>query len=170
MNRERVENALSSCLPRIRSGFNELTKTEQKTATYILENPTEVIHMTITELAEAAQNAEATVFRLCKKLGFSGYQEMKIALAGDLYTPLESVYKEVDPADSIRTMASKIFLGINEGLPTKKPLKKPSKPSRKRGVLMCMDQVGQQSLLQILSIVLCGLAFLYGPTQILICK
>jgi DNA-binding MurR/RpiR family transcriptional regulator len=113
---EKIENTLSSCLPRIRSGFNDLTKTEQKTATYILDNPSEVIHMTITELAEAAQNAEATVFRLCKKLGFSGYQELKIALAGDLYTPLESVYKEVDPGDSIRTMASKIFLGINEGL------------------------------------------------------
>lgn len=113
---ERIENTLSSCLPRIRSGFNELTKTEQKTATYILENPSDVIHMTITELAEAAKNAEATVFRLCKKLGFSGYQELKIALAGDLYTPLESVYKEVDPADSIGTMISKIFHGISEGL------------------------------------------------------
>lgn len=113
---ERTESTLNSCLPRIRSGFNDLTKTEQKTATYILENPSEVIHMTITELAEAANNAEATVFRLCKKLGFSGYQELKIALAGDLYTPLESVYKEVSPTDSIRTMTNKIFLGINEGL------------------------------------------------------
>ncbi len=111
-----MESTLNSCLPRIRSGFNDLTKTEQKTATYILENPSEVIHMTITELAEAAKNAEATVFRLCKKLGFSGYQELKIALAGDLYTPLESVYKEVHPTDSIRNMTNKIFLGINEGL------------------------------------------------------
>jgi len=113
---ERIENPLSSCLPRIRSGFSDLTKTEQKTATYILDNPSDVIHMTITELAEAAQNAEATVFRLCKKLGFSGYQEMKIALAGDVYTPLESVYKEVAPTDSTGTMISKIFNGINEGL------------------------------------------------------
>lgn len=113
---ERIENTLSSCLPRIRSGFNDLTKTEQKTATYILENPADVIHMTITELAEAAKNAEATVFRLCKKLGFAGYQELKIALAGDLYTPLESVYNEVDPGDSTGTMISKIFHGINEGL------------------------------------------------------
>jgi len=113
---EQIENTLNSCLPRIRSGFNDLTKTEQKTATYILDNPSDVIHMTIAELADAAKNAEATVFRLCKKLGFSGYQEMKIALAGDVYTPLESVYKEVDPADSTRTMISKIFRGINEGL------------------------------------------------------
>ena len=113
---ERIENPLSSCLPRIRSSFNDLTKTEQKTAAYILDNPSDVIHMTITELAEAAKNAEATVFRLCKKLGFSGYQELKIALAGDVYTPLESVYKEVAPTDSIGTMISKIFNGINEGL------------------------------------------------------
>jgi len=113
---ERVENTVTSCLPRIRSGFHNLTKTEQKTATYILENSPDVIHMTITELAEAAENAEATVFRLCKKLGFSGYQEMKIALAGDIYTPLESVYKEVDPVDTTQTMISKIFLGITEGL------------------------------------------------------
>ena len=32
------------------------------------------------------------------------------------YTPLESVYKEVDPSDSIKVMTNKIFLGISEGL------------------------------------------------------
>ncbi|HWR42924.1 MurR/RpiR family transcriptional regulator [Sporomusa sp.] len=108
--------AIGSCLARIRSILNELTKAEQKAANYILSNSTEVIHMTITELAEAAHSAEATIFRLCKKLGYSGYQDLKIALAGDIYTPLESVHKEVDPNDTPTVIAGKIFNGITEGL------------------------------------------------------
>lgn len=107
---------VGSCVARIRSTFNELTKAEQKAADYILTNSADVIHMTITELAEAAASAEATIFRLCKKLGYSGYQGLKIALAGDLYTPLESVYKEVDPADTPSLIANKVFHGITEGL------------------------------------------------------
>ena len=105
-----------SCIARIRSAFNELTKAEQKAADYILANSADVIHMPITELAEAAASAEATIFRLCKKLGYSGYQGLKIALAGDLYTPLESVYKEVGSTDTASLIAGKVFHGITEGL------------------------------------------------------
>jgi RpiR family carbohydrate utilization transcriptional regulator len=108
--------SIGSCIARIRSILTSLTKAEKKAAEYILTNSAEVIHMTITELAEASSSAEATIFRLCKKLGYSGYQGLKIALAGDLYTPLESVHQEVDPKDTISSVANKVFHGISEGL------------------------------------------------------
>jgi len=113
---ENFEQQIGGCLPRIRSITEALTKAERKVAEYILSNPEQVIHLSITELAESAGSAEATIFRLCKKIGFKGYQRFKIALAGDLYTPSESVYKEVDSGDSLNVVAKKVFQSINEGL------------------------------------------------------
>lgn len=113
---EEVGGNVSGCLPRLRGISNVLTKAEEKVAEYILANPTEVIHMSITELAEAAGSAEATIFRMCQKAGYKGYQSFKIALAGDIYTPMQSVNKEVDPNDSLRTIAGKLFHSINETL------------------------------------------------------
>ncbi len=113
---EGEEQRIGGCLPRIRSIVTGLTKAEQKVADYILANPGKVINLSITELAETTGGAEATIFRLCQKLGYKGYQRFKIALAGDLYTPAESVCKEVDPGDSLGTVAGKVFQSINEGL------------------------------------------------------
>ncbi|MCE5285962.1 MAG: MurR/RpiR family transcriptional regulator [Pelosinus sp.] len=106
----------TSCLPILRSMYADLTKAEQKIADYILENATDVIHMTISELAEASSSADATIFRLSRKLGFPGFQGLKIALAGDIFSPMESVYREVDPNDSVADFPVKVFNNITEGL------------------------------------------------------
>lgn len=110
------DNHPTSCLPILRSMFAKLTKAEQKIAAYILENPAEVMHMTISELAEASSGADATIFRLARKLGFPGFQGLKIALAGDMLSPLESISCEVAPSDSVADFPQKIFSNITEGL------------------------------------------------------
>lgn len=104
------------CLALINNMFKSLTKTERKVAEYILTNPSEVIHMTITELADITGSAEATISRFCKKLNYPGFQSLKIALASDLYEPFESVYNEVNPQDSIDAVAGKVFQNITEAL------------------------------------------------------
>jgi len=68
----------------ISSHFNSLTKSERKVATYVDEHPHEVIHASVTELAEKADVGETTVLRLCRKLKFGGFQEFKLSLAQDL--------------------------------------------------------------------------------------
>ncbi|MDU2063566.1 MAG: MurR/RpiR family transcriptional regulator [Sporomusaceae bacterium] len=110
------DQSKSACLLRIRSVFHNLTKAEQKSAQFILDHPADIIHMTITELAETIETAESTIFRLCKKVGFSGYQQFKIALASDLYTPFESLVNEVELSDSVLEIAGKVFQQIAEGL------------------------------------------------------
>lgn len=105
-----------SCLPLIRSSYNELTKAEQKIADYILQHASNVVHMTISELAEASASAEATIFRFCRKLQFAGFQALKIALAADIFTPMDSVNQEVNANDTTDVFAHKIFNTINEGL------------------------------------------------------
>jgi RpiR family carbohydrate utilization transcriptional regulator len=110
------ENNPKACLALIHNRLSTLTKAELKLAEYIISSPSDVIHMTITELAEATDIAEATISRFCKKLDFAGFQSLKISLAGDLYEPFESIYNEVNPSDPISVVTSKVFQNISEAL------------------------------------------------------
>jgi DNA-binding MurR/RpiR family transcriptional regulator len=49
-----------------------------------LASPHVVVYQSVTELAEAAQVGEASVIRLCRDLGFKGFQDFKLALAADV--------------------------------------------------------------------------------------
>lgn len=107
---------IGGCLPRLRSLYGVLTKAEQKVADYIFADPSKIVHLSITELAEASGSAEATVFRLCQKVGFKGYQHLKIALAQDLYSPAETIYREFHSGDTVDLLTKKVFSNIGEGL------------------------------------------------------
>ncbi|WP_158175307.1 MurR/RpiR family transcriptional regulator [Heyndrickxia camelliae] len=72
-----------NCLPTIRSIYSKLSEKEKKIADYILEHPELVIHQTINEVADYLQLADATVFRFSKRVGYKGFQAMKIALASE---------------------------------------------------------------------------------------
>ena len=106
----------TTCLPLLRSSYNGLTKSEQKLADYILKNPADVMHMTMSELADATSSADATVFRFCHKLGFSGFQGLKQALAGDLFSPAESLSQEVNADDAPRDITRKVFQDMIDAL------------------------------------------------------
>ena len=106
----------TTCLPLLRSSYNGLTKSEQKLADFILKNPSDVMHMTMSELADATSSADATVFRFCHKLGFSGFQGMKQALAGDLFSPAESLSQEVNADDTPRDITRKVFQDMIDAL------------------------------------------------------
>lgn len=68
-------------ISKIRALYPHLTKSERRVAEYIVENTQTAIYQSITELAECCQTSEATVFRTCKSLGFSSFQEFKVLLA-----------------------------------------------------------------------------------------
>ncbi|PFK47558.1 RpiR family transcriptional regulator [Bacillus cereus] len=99
----------SNCLGRIRSYYARLSEKEKKIADYILENPEEIIHSTITSVAEDLNVAEATVFRFCKRIGFKGYQAMKIALASEIMNPIQQIHEEISEQDNEKTVTEKIF-------------------------------------------------------------
>lgn len=106
----------TTCIPLLRSSYNGLTKSEQKLADFILKNPSDVMHMTMSELADATFSADATVFRFCQKLGFSGFQGLKQALAGDLFSPAESLSQEVNADDTPQEITGKVFQNMVEAL------------------------------------------------------
>ena len=109
-------NPSGGTLTVLRSNLPNLTKKEQKVALVILKNPSDVIHMSITELAEISGTAEATVFRFCKALNFSGFQSFKISLARDLFPSEELIYHDVELGDAMLPLTAKIFQSVHEGL------------------------------------------------------
>jgi len=100
---------VQNCLGKIRSYYARLSEKEKKVADYILENPDKIIHNTINEVAEDLQVADATVFRFCKRIGFKGYQAMKIALASEIIEPIQQIHEEISENDNEKTVADKIF-------------------------------------------------------------
>ncbi|GAC1563301.1 MAG: MurR/RpiR family transcriptional regulator [Vulcanimicrobiaceae bacterium] len=97
------------CFIRIQGTYNSLRTAEQRVADFILKHAEELIYLTVTELAERTQTSESTVVRLCQKIGYKGYQEFKIMLARDLVGPTETVYEEIDKADTLSALKNKIF-------------------------------------------------------------
>lgn len=97
------------CIERITTIYNNLKGAEKKVAQYILENPKDIIHFSITELAEVSKSSEATVFRLCSKLGYKGYQDLKINLAGSIVEPIENIYSEIQENDDLYIIMHKIM-------------------------------------------------------------
>ena len=61
--------------------FDNLTETEQKIASYILEFPEKVVNMTAKELANACGTVPSAVNRMCRSIGVEGFAKLKISLA-----------------------------------------------------------------------------------------
>lgn len=95
----------------IHSRYNSFTNTEKKVADYVLENMKNVIYMSITDLAEACNVGESSVFRFCKTLKLRGYQEFKIALAHNtsLENEMPQLSSKVTMQDTIDELSSKML-------------------------------------------------------------
>lgn len=86
-----------------------------------MNHPQDVVHLSITELAEVTECAEATIFRLCRLIGLKGYQELKISLASEMVEqPVQNIHEEVSSEDNMMQVARKIFtsniIGITDTL------------------------------------------------------
>ncbi|WP_019537388.1 MurR/RpiR family transcriptional regulator [Paenibacillus ginsengihumi] len=100
----------------IESNYNSLTKAEKKVADVVLQDTEKVVYSSVTDLAEMAATGETTVLRFCRKLGFRGYQEFKLAVAQDLVSPSENVHGSIDENDSIGEIAQKITASNSQAL------------------------------------------------------
>lgn len=60
---------------------DKLSTLEKQVLNYMLEKPEQVENHTLEELSQMMFVSTATISRTCKKLGFSGFQELKFALS-----------------------------------------------------------------------------------------
>ena len=97
------------CLAAIRNQYDSLTKTGRVIADYILANSTQVIHMNVAQLAQAAKTTGSAVVRFCKSTGYSGFSDFRIALAMELADKSSASLPVVSRTDTSSRIANKIF-------------------------------------------------------------
>ena len=66
------------------SSYDSFFEAEKKIADYILAHKSEMIDMTVAELALASGTSDATVSRFCRRCGFNGFHHLKINLAREI--------------------------------------------------------------------------------------
>lgn len=99
-------------MSRVRAAAGALGPSERRVADVVLASPDAVVQWSTSQLAEAAGTAPATVIRACQRLGFRGFQHLRLELARAL--PLDDVEAPStlqpfsDAIDALRHSASVI--------------------------------------------------------------
>ena len=104
-----MEDSKQNVINTIKSVYPTLYDAERRAGEFILNYYTEVINMTITELAEKTEVSDATIVRLCKKLGFKGFHHFKIALAQEIVQPTKEFTTTIS-LDNIKDSVHNIFM------------------------------------------------------------
>lgn len=94
---------------RIEASLSNLRDAEKKIVSFIEKNPKEIIHLSITEVAERSGTSESSIVRLCKRLGYKGFQDLKINLAKDVISPEKQIHEVIERGDDYITIKKKIF-------------------------------------------------------------
>lgn len=102
---------------RARAALGSLPRSEARAVQALLEFGSEVIRMSVSEVAAAAGTGVGTVVRACQSLGFKGFQDAKIALTADL-APLvgERSPEHIDLNDRPAQVLEKLAASSGEAL------------------------------------------------------
>ena len=90
----------------ISSQYFELTNSEKKVADYVLANRINAQYMSISELAEECEVADATISRFCRRLGLSGYSAFKLELAKGSMGPRSITQESVSALEQTAKLIS----------------------------------------------------------------
>ncbi len=85
--------------------IKNMTKLEMEVLSYIITNKNKVINMSVHELAKKCYSSTATINRICKKMGFSGFAELKFALKNSD----EEEFRNSDSLQSLEYQTQKTF-------------------------------------------------------------
>jgi len=100
---------MSSILTRIRLLESSLKGADAKLAEYVREHPSEMIYRSVADVAQASSVSEATVVRFARKLGLSGFQDLKLHLAREVISPIRSIHEAISPEDPPAVVLRKVF-------------------------------------------------------------
>lgn len=104
-----MADSKGSLLLVLKSAFASMHRVEKVIATLILEQPQEVLHMTVSQLAKATGVADSSIIRFCKTFGFEGYIQMKLKLAMEIADPEDVIFEDLKKTDNIKSICSKVF-------------------------------------------------------------
>lgn len=117
----------------ISNGYYHFTAAEKKVSEYVLDHKTDVQYMSISELADECDVAEATISRFCRRLKLKGYNAFKLAMAkavaeersGVTAAKDHQLEEPVDPEDSVLELSRKVcnahVAAVNQSLALVQP-------------------------------------------------
>ncbi len=89
--------------------YDRLRQSERKVADTVLANADQVIHYSVSQLAEEAKVSDPTVIRFCRSLGFKGFQDFKIRLAQSIVPTVRSIHESVDENAEAPDLVQRVF-------------------------------------------------------------
>jgi DNA-binding MurR/RpiR family transcriptional regulator len=101
--------AMAGPLSFLSDRYEALRKSERKVADSVLENAEQVIHYSVSQLAEEAKVSDPTVIRFCRSLGFKGFQDFKIRLAQSVVPTLRTIHESVDENVEAPDLVQRVF-------------------------------------------------------------
>ena len=106
---------MESIVHKIRFSLDFMGPAEKKIAEYLLTHTGEIIDISISELAQKCGCGDATVVRFSRRLGLSGYQELKLRIAAELNAS-STISSEIEKGDSCFEIFRKRIVDISESL------------------------------------------------------
>lgn len=111
-----VIGASTGVLARLETIAPSLRESERKIAEYVLSHAVELVHLSITELADRTDTSEATVIRFAQRLGYPGYAALKIALALNLHETAPPLPGELTANDDVGSIKRRVIEASIESL------------------------------------------------------
>ncbi|WP_312983637.1 MurR/RpiR family transcriptional regulator [Atlantibacter sp.] len=87
---------------------SSLSRTSQRIAQFILQNPQRVTLLTVAGLAQDTQAGEASIVRFCRLLGFRGFQDFKRDLTIELARSDAMLDADITPDDDVDAISAKL--------------------------------------------------------------
>lgn len=101
-------------LARVRAQQPQLTGALRRVADRVLADPAAAARATIVELGERSGTSPASVTRFCRALGFDGYAELRLAIAGETGRAARAagwsvdIGREIQPTDPLERVLAQI--------------------------------------------------------------
>lgn len=116
---------MESILLKIKGLYSEMGGGERKIADWITANFQEIIGLSINELAHRCGSGEATIVRFSRRLGLSGYQELKLKIAQESANTAQGGVLGVEQDDSCYDIFNKRIRDIAVALENTKSVLSP---------------------------------------------
>jgi DNA-binding MurR/RpiR family transcriptional regulator len=116
------EAGTDSVLVRLRGRLPEFTGALRRVAEQVLTDPAGASRATIVELAERSGTSPATITRFCRALGFEGYADLRLAIAGETGRAARSagwaidIGREIEPNDPLERVLGQIMAADTQAM------------------------------------------------------
>jgi len=93
--------------------IDSMTQADRQIAQFILDHPERMLGMSSAALAEATGRSQSSVVKFSQKLGYEGYQQLKLdvnkAKAQEFHAPAGVIHGTIDASDSYLTILQKLI-------------------------------------------------------------